>query len=105
MASGVDTHTHTPTHTHTNTHIYFGGTKVISRNQAHAGLQLAYAWFNKGDLCKRIGAQVYLHDCYAEAIFVASCYPMARRMEQMTNKVRIVVIEHKTVGQGYLGIY
>ena len=38
MASGVDTHTHT--------HTYFGGTKVISRKQAHAGLQLACVWFN-----------------------------------------------------------
>ena len=30
MASGVDTHTHT----------YFGGMKVISRNQARAGLKI-----------------------------------------------------------------
>ena len=31
---GGDTHTHTQTHTHT----YFGGMKVISRNQVPAGL-------------------------------------------------------------------
>ena len=35
MALGVGTHTHT----------YFSGIKVISRNQAHANLQLACAWF------------------------------------------------------------
>ena len=31
---GVHTHTHAHTHTHT----YFGGMKVIIRNQAHAGM-------------------------------------------------------------------
>ena len=39
MASGVDTHTHI--------HTYFGGMKVISRNQVRAGLRPACAWFNK----------------------------------------------------------
>ena len=40
MASGAYTHTythtHTHTHTHANTHTYFGGMKVIIRNQARA---------------------------------------------------------------------
>ena len=31
---------------HINTHTYFGGMKVISRNQAHTGLWPARAWFN-----------------------------------------------------------
>ena len=35
---------YTDTHTHTHTRIYFGGIKVISRNQAH--MQPARAWFN-----------------------------------------------------------
>ena len=35
------------THTHKHTHTYFGGTKVISRNQAHAGRRPACAWFKK----------------------------------------------------------
>ena len=42
MASGW-TCAHTYIHTHTHTH--FGGMKVISRNQAHAGLWLAHTWF------------------------------------------------------------
>ena len=37
------------THTHTHTHTHFGGMKVISRNQARAGLRSARAWFNWGE--------------------------------------------------------
>ena len=44
MTSGVDTHTYT------NTDTYFGGMKVISRNQAHGGLRLACTWFNNRDV-------------------------------------------------------
>ena len=44
------THTHAHTHTHTHTHTYFGGMKVISRNQVRAGLWLVGAWF-KNQAC------------------------------------------------------
>ena len=39
-------HTRTHTHTHTHTHTYFSSMRVISRNQARAGLWLAHTWFN-----------------------------------------------------------